>query len=79
MNWAGCETDNSVDHNEKWCLPQVAIVLGRREGAVGTVENWRACAVTQPQGNWLPCRKVSLGLPDLTFPCQREVKFHKNT
>ena len=41
MNWAGCETDNSVITMRNGAC-RVATVLGRREGVVGTVENWRA-------------------------------------
>ena len=44
MNWAGCETDNSMITMRNGAC-HVAIVLGRWEGVVGTVENWRARAL----------------------------------
>lgn len=58
------------DHNEKWRLPHghCAGEAGGSGGDCGKLESTRSG--TQPQGNWLPCRKVSPGLPDLTFPCQ---------
>lgn len=59
MNWAGCETDNSVITMRHGTC-HVATVLGRQEGVVGTVENQRAhallkeAAVARPQGNCYP-------------------------
>lgn len=44
MNWAGCKTDNSViTMRHDTC--HMATVLGRQQGVVGTVGNWRAHAL----------------------------------
>lgn len=44
MDWAGCETDNSVVTMRNGTC-HVATVLGRQEGVVGTVANQRAPAL----------------------------------
>lgn len=44
MNRAACQTDNSVITMRDGTR-HMALVLGRQEGVVGTVENWRAHAL----------------------------------